>query len=225
MQYIKRSFKLLYYYFKNTGKHVKISHSANIGGFDCFFAGDNYLGERVFFSGSIGYMSYISADCSFIGEIGKYCSLAPKVEVITGSHPTRNYVSTHPCFYSILYKSRKSFVSENKYDEFAYAKPSCPVVIGNDVWVGYGAKILQGVKIGDGAIVAAGAVVTKDIPPYAIVGGIPARIMRFRFTDNDITFLTQLKWWDKDIEWIKNNADYFSDISLLKSIVSESGES
>lgn len=75
---------------------------------------------------------------------------------------------------------------------------------------------MQGVTIGDGAVVAAGALVTKDVPPYAIVGGVPAKVIRYRFLESDIQFLMELKWWKKDIEWIKKYADYFADIKQLK---------
>ncbi|MBU9735538.1 CatB-related O-acetyltransferase [Lachnospiraceae bacterium ASD5720] len=90
------------------------------------------------------------------------------------------------------------------------------VIIGNDVWIGDGAQIIGGHKIGDGAIVAAGAVVTKDVLPYSIVGGVPAKIIRFRFEKDDINYLMQLKWWDKDREWIEKHAAYFENIKLLR---------
>ena len=70
--------------------------------------------------------------------------------------------------------------------------------IGNDVWIGLNATILDGVTIGDGAIVAAGAVVTKDVPPYAVVAGVPAKIIKYRFTESQIDFLLKFRWWEKD---------------------------
>lgn len=90
------------------------------------------------------------------------------------------------------------------------------VVIGNDVWIGSNVKILQGIKICDGAVIAAGALITKDVEPYAIVGGVPAKLIRKRFSDEDIKFLLDLKWWDKGEEWVIENAEFFEDINLLK---------
>ena len=83
-------------------------------------------------------------------------------------------------------------------------------IIGNDVWVGYGATILRGVNIGNGAIIGAGAVVTKDVPPYAVVAGVPAKIIRFRFDDNKIDSLQKSNWWDKpfDYEWMVKMSEH-----------------
>ena len=79
------------------------------------------------------------------------------------------------------------------------------IVIGNDVWIGYGAVIFAGVTIGDGAIIGTRAVVTKDVPPYTIVGGVPAKPIRKRFSDDDIAALLKMKWWDWPVEQIKEH--------------------
>jgi serine acetyltransferase len=90
--------------------------------------------------------------------------------------------------------------------------------IGNDVWIGANAIIKSGIKIGDGAIVASGAVVTKDVAPYSIIGGVPAKHLKYRFSDSQILFLKSLKWWDKDLEWLKSNKALFTDIDeMIKS--------
>ena len=86
----------------------------------------------------------------------------------------------------------------------------------NDVWIANNSVILEGVSVKDGSVVCAGAVVTKDVPPYAIVGGVPAKVIRYRFDEEQIQYLLQLKWWDKSEEWIKNYAQYFDDIDILK---------
>lgn len=121
-------------------------------------------------SSRIGAYTYICPNSSIQNAtIGRYCSIAPDVVIGPGRHPLGGF-STSPVFYRKDNPLGESFVSENT--EFA---EYLPVIIGNDVWIGTRAIILDGVKIGDGAVVAAGAVVTKDVPPFAIVGGIPAR--------------------------------------------------
>ena len=86
------------------------------------------------------------------------------------------------------------------------------VDIGHDVWIGADVKIMDGVSIGNGAVVAAGAVVTKDVPPYARVGGVPAKIIKYRFTPDQIEFLQQFKWWNMPEDWIRENWQMFEDI-------------
>lgn len=103
-----------------------------------------------------------------------------------------------------------SYASEKLFDE-----SSKKTIIGNDVWIGARAIILSGVKIGDGAIIAAGAVVTKDVEPYTIAGGVPAKPIRKRFTDEQIDALINLKWWDKDDMWMREYAAMFSHIEEL----------
>ena len=92
--------------------------------------------------------------------------------------------------------------------------------IGNDVWIGNNVTILSGVDIGDGAVIAAVAVVTKDVPPFAIVGGVPAKILKYRFSDELIKELEQLKWWDKGIDWVEKHKDIFklSGVELIENI-------
>ena len=88
--------------------------------------------------------------------------------------------------------------------------------VGNDVWIGENVFFQGGVIIGDGAVVLAGAVVTKDVPPYAIVGGVPAKVLKYRYDEETIKFLLSIKWWDKDVNWLRDNWQLLCDINRLK---------
>lgn len=180
------------------------------------FEGENkLLSHSVFLNSSMGYASYVS-DHSFIKNtvIGRYTCIANEVMTVAGNHPL-SFASVHPAFYSTTQKL--SYVKKNKFDDFHYldSQKRISVVIGNDVWIGARATILEGVTIGDGAVVAAGAIVTKDVPPYAIVGGVPAKIIKYRFDEETIKKLLELKWWEKDQAWIKSHADDFDDVEKV----------
>jgi acetyltransferase-like isoleucine patch superfamily enzyme len=154
----------------------------------------------------IGEFSYIGDNCSMMNvTIGKFCSIASDVKIGLGKHPTNTFISTFPAFYAKNNSGCKlSFVKEQLYEEFQH------IEIGNDVWIGTRVLILDGVKIGNGAIIGANAVVTKDIPAYAVVGGVPAKIIKYRFPQEQILKLENFKWWDKPIKWIIANANSFS---------------
>lgn len=145
-------------------------------------------------------------------KIGRYCSIGSNVKAITGRHPTFQFVSTHPAFFSTSKQAGFTYVEKNKFEEYLYVKDCYSVEIGNDVWIGSDARIMGGIHVGDGAIIAAGALVTKDVPPYAIVGGVPARVIKYRFDDNQVKKLLNIRWWDEDEEWIRKHSGYFEDI-------------
>lgn len=138
--------------------------------------------------------------------IGRYCSIGPNVQIGLGQHPI-NYISTSPLFYTSKNIFNISTFKEDQYKQYAVT------VVKNDVWIGANAIIMDGVEIGNGAIVAAGAVVTKNVPDYAIVGGVPASIIKYRFNDEQIKSLSQTKWWDEDFEKLIKYKDYFNDPS------------
>jgi acetyltransferase-like isoleucine patch superfamily enzyme len=186
-----------------------------------------FEGRNSVFSGTsitqseIGYATYISSFCSFHKtKIGRYCSIAPQVKVIAGNHPTSKHVSTHPIFFTEKSFSGLVFEHTNTFNEYSYTNSDGDLLceIGNDVWIGEDVKIKNGVIIGDGAIIATGAVVCEHIPPYAIVGGVPAKIIKYRFNEVDIKYLLDLQWWNKDQYWIESHAKYFSDIEKIKKI-------
>jgi acetyltransferase-like isoleucine patch superfamily enzyme len=122
-------------------------------------------------------------------SIGRYCSFADKVEILLGGNHRVDWVTTYP--FSAL---RALWPKAPRTDEYHDSRGD--VIIGHDVWFGSGAFILSGVTIGHGAVVAARAVVTKDVPPYAIVGGNPASVLRFRFDEATVAGLLDVAWWD-----------------------------
>ncbi len=134
-------------------------------------------------------------------SIGKFCSIAGDVKIIAGgNHDHNSRVSTYP------FKSKLTGLN------LVESGNKGPVVIGNDVWIGIGATILSGVKIGDGSIIGAQAVISRDVPPYSIAVGNPAKIVRQRFESDIIEKLLQIKWWDWDDDLIKERmGDFYLD--------------
>ena len=135
--------------------------------------------------------------------IGKFCSIACGAKFLFNSanHALRSLSNyTFPLFFEEWGLNKKNVASawDNKGD----------IIIGNDVWIGYEAVIMPGVHIGDGAVIAARAVVTKDVPPYTIVGGTPARKIRMRFEEETIAKLQQIQWWNWPVEKIRRSLPY-----------------
>jgi acetyltransferase-like isoleucine patch superfamily enzyme len=181
-------------------KKVKIAKNASIRYAEIEFEGNNSIAGGTSISGflKIGLGSTISSNCYLNGNIiiGKYCQLAGNIGIYSSNHPT-NYITTF---------TSKSFLN----GILKTNSQNGSVNIGNDVWIGHGAIILKDVKIGHGAIIAAGAIITKDVPPYSIVGGNPAKVIRFRFSDEIIYKLLEIKWWDWSNDIIKINIEKFT---------------
>lgn len=181
--------------------------------------GHNHIGRNSYIPGTkIGYGANVSHDGYFYNTvIGKYTCIGPRSAVICGKHPIDTFVSIHPAFFSKVKQAGLSYTDKQLFEEFSYAdEAGISVMIGNDVWIGADAKIMEGITIGDGAVVAAGAVVLKDVEPYAIVAGVPAKVIKYRFNEEEREWLLQLKWWDKPEKWIRENAGHFTDIKELR---------
>lgn len=174
------------------------------------FEGWNRIGANSIFSGKMGQGSYIGTECHITAHIGRYCSIASRVVTVRGSHPTKDWVSTHPAFFSTQKQCGMTFVMEDKFTEH---RP--PINIGNDVWIGDSAVLMDDIYIGDGAVIAAGAVVTRDVVPYSIVAGVPAREIGKRFPQDIIDKLLKLQWWNKSEEWLQENAEAFCNAKKL----------
>lgn len=163
----------------------------------------------------MGRGSYIGKDGNFNDTLmGRYCSVGNRVKIVSYTHPSKNYVSTHPAFFSLLMQAGFTYTLQQTFQEqrLLDREARIAVTIGNDVWIGDEAMIMGGLKIHDGAIIAARSVITRDVPPYTIVGGVPAKEIGKRFNDKEIEFLLNFRWWEKSEEWISNNIEIFQDI-------------
>lgn len=138
-------------------------------------------------------------------EIGKFCSIADNCRIGMSGHPLQ-YISTSPIFTEKRNALQQCWIEK---DFFEHKSLDELVIIGNDVWIGSHVLIKGGVHIGNGACVAAGAVVVKDVPPYAIVGGVPAKVIRYRFSPEVIGKLLELEWWNFDESKLKNSIAIF----------------
>lgn len=153
----------------------------------------------------VGDYSYISNNCDITNAtIKRFCSIADNCRIGTASH-TLNNISTSPIFTLKDNATHTTWVQKD-VGHFNEVKR---VYIGNDVWIATHVIIKDGITIGDGAIIGAGAVVVKDVPPYAVVGGVPAKVIKYRFSETIINKLEEIKWWNASYEKLKNNISFF----------------
>ncbi len=147
---------------------------------------------------SFGDYAYVANDSDIIySTIGKFCSIAAHVRINPGNHPLERAALHH-----FTYRASAYGFGEDEADFFEWRRGH-RVTLGNDVWVGHGVTILPGIAIGDGAAIGAGAVVSRDVPPFAIAVGVPAKTLRFRFPAAVVASLTRLAWWDWEPEALR----------------------
>ena len=175
---------------KDLGETPSIHRTASVR--DSTFGRYCEVGARTKIAEStFGDYSYVVNDSDIIyATIGKYCSIAAHTRINPGNHPLDRVMLSH-----VSYRSSAYGLGPDDPDFFAWRRGS-PVVLGHDVWIGHGATILPGLTLGTGAAVGAGSVVTKDVPPFAIVVGNPARILRMRFPEPIVDALHRIAWWD-----------------------------
>lgn len=217
--------KILIFLYLNirTKNNVRISFSAKVSK-NSTFEGLNKVYPYASFNGFLGYGSYIGPYSRISGKIGRYTSIAPNVVVNNGMHPYKlPFVSTSPVFFSLRKQAGASFTDIQRFEEFRYAdsKKMFPVFIGNDCWIGERVFISGGVTIGDGAVVLAGSVIVKDVAPFSIVGGVPAKVIDFRYDRETIELLMKVCWWNKSAVWLKENVELMCDMNKFKEYFSK----
>ncbi len=169
----------------------------------------------IFFHSKMQRYSFCGYDCEiFHTDIGSFTSIANGVICGGGRHPME-WVAMSPVFYEGR-DSVKTKFSNHKRDSVK------PIVIGHDVWIGRSAVVLSGVNVGIGAVIGAGSVVTKNIPPYAVVAGNPARLIRYRFSENIIQRLLCTSWWELPDERLRELGQYFNDVEKFLEIIERS---
>jgi len=205
--FIKRG---LYYFLNATESREGVQLSGFSRGLqNVIFKGKNAVPDRCNFSGkiTIGYATTLGYSNFFHGDIviGKYCQIGADVAIHTTNHPT-SYIST--------------YINANLFNgDLKQLKETKKVTIGNDVWIGHNVIIVGNVTIGNGAVLAAGSVVTKDVLPYTIVAGVPAKLVRKRFSDTIVQEIENLQWWhksDEELEQLKPL--FFKDFANKESI-------
>jgi virginiamycin A acetyltransferase len=189
---------------------VMVDNISILGNFNVLFR------NVVVLDSSLGDHTFIQENALIVkASIGKFCSIAAGANIGMGQHPL-HFVSTHPAFYSASQPLAKTYAHKELFAPFQKTH------IGHDVWIGRNAMIKDGVSIGTGAVIAAGAVVTHDVPEYAIVAGVPARIIKYRFDEETRKNLIETRWWDMPEQWLKKHAPLFADpIQFIRSRASK----
>lgn len=210
---------LLYLYHKHKNRHlVRFPYSAQMS-HRCEFEGMNKICGHVKFCGKLGFGSYVGTGSSIDADIGRFSSIGRRTSQIIVSHPYKEpFVTTSPLFFSLKKQVGITFAKRQLTKEYKYYDDKRKIAfrVGNDCWVGYDVCFIGGVIVGDGAVVLSRAIVTKDVPPYAIVGGIPAKVIGYRYDEDTIKLLQKVQWWNQDIEWLKEHADLLCNMEDFK---------
>ena len=183
------------------------------------FEGMNKIYSHSSFGGILGYGSYIGHHSSLTAKIGRFCSISNHVICNAGIHPFQApFATTSPCLFSLRKQNGATFATQQMLNEIKTTdnEGAFDCEIGNDVWICEGVFINGGIHIADGAVVLAHAVVTKDVPPYAIVGGVPAKIIGYRYDEATIKWLLNVQWWNNPIAWFRAHWSLLCDIDKLK---------
>lgn len=193
-----------YFIYRRRYPGVKFGKNVSLGGKVSFSWGCSVLSDTFIANSTLGCCCYVGGGSRLSNvAMGSFCSIAEGVLVGLGRHPT-SMVSSYPGFYSAKASGSVFMGVEHPFSEHKQIK------IGSDVWIGTRALICDGVSIGSGAVVGAGAVVTKDVEPYAIVGGVPSSLLRYRFEENIRAALLESAWWElpeKRLRKLANNFD------------------
>lgn len=192
-----------YVYGSTLGRNVRIHDDCKV--FDSKLSDNVAVYQRTALANvELGSFSFVAERSQLSSvKVGRFCSLGPEFLGGYGDHPT-NFVSTSPVFYSTANQCGTSFSERDCFQERQ------EIVIGNDVWIGARVFARDGMRIGNGALIAAGAVVVDDIPDYAIVGGVPAKVIRYRFDERTIEDLLQLEWWNWPEEKLRQAQPWFA---------------
>ena len=219
MRFIKDYIYLFFNLFKYKSRNIVVQIGARFS--NTYLEGSNRIGKNTFIINSrIGRGSYFGANCTLsFSSFGRYCSVGDNVQILRSSHPTSVFISTHPAFYSIRKQAGFTYVKRQKFKELiTIAESDYSVIFGNDVWIGSNVTVMAGVTIADGCIIASNAVLTKSTSPYEVWAGVPARCIKKRFTDSEVLELLNYKWWNKEENWIKANAENFENIDSLRKL-------
>lgn len=187
---------------------ARVDSNTLLEGYNVIKSGVDICGSKIGTGTVIGNRTALSFSC-----IGRFCSIANDVRVQPYTHPT-NFISTNPIFFNTInnYPLGKG---EALFQEILKTENGFYCEIGNDVWIGENVIIKGGVKIGNGAVVGMGAIVTNDVPPYSIVGGVPAKIIKYRFDQSIIQKLERIAWWDWKLNLIKKRKNDFTNVELF----------